>query len=105
MDKLDEIYGNGAPGGENSLELAYRQTFNTESGRKVLRHILEMCGFYGFRHYATREEQIAGAVAENLAKKLLYHMGVWKRENFERIPFFYPGELLDLPWIEEEENK
>jgi len=87
------------------LLIDYRQTFNTEHGRRVLQHIGEMCGFYAFRSYSTREEQIAGAVAENLYKKMLYHFGVWDPENFERIPHFYPGNLLDLPMVEHKEIK
>jgi len=82
------------------LEYSYRQTFESEHGRIVLNHILQMCGFMSFRHYDTDKGMIAGAVAENLAKKILYHYGVWKRENFQRIPQFYPGKILDLPYVE-----
>ncbi len=106
MDRMDEIDGITQKTEElRKLEYSYRQTFGTEHGRIVLRHILGMCGFHGFRHYDSQESMIAGAVAENLAKKILYHYGVWKPENFEKIPFFYPDRLLDLPYIESgEEN-
>lgn len=87
------------------IEYSYRQTFSSEHGRIVLNHILQMCGFYGFRSYETEKDMIAGAVAENLAKRILYHYGVWKKDNFQRIPKFYPGDILDLPYVETKERE
>lgn len=106
MDRMEELGLNTKKTDEQrKLEYSYRQVFGTEHGRIVLKHILGLCGFYGFRNYDSQEAMIAGATAENLAKKILYHFGVWKPENFERIPFFYPDRVLDLPYIESgEEN-
>lgn len=90
---------------QKKLEYSYRQTFGTEHGRIVLNHIMEMCGLYQFPEYTGHDSYVAAATAQNLAKRILYHFGVWKKENFERIPFFYPDRLLDLPYIESgEEN-
>ncbi len=105
MDRMEELMDANKSEELRKLEYSYRQTFDSPHGRIVLKHILGMCGFYQFRNYETQKDQIAGAVAENLAKKILYHFGVWKLENFERVPLFYPDRLLDLPYIESgEEN-
>lgn len=74
------ILGDDSP--PDTVKEDYRRTFNTETGRRVLAHMLVELNFFG---ESVSEEEV---VLNNYARRLLYHLGVLRGEN---IPVIVAG--------------